>query len=220
VAAVHDSFMPLSGIAMLTAMQVDAFFGGLGTGWINMFIYLIIAVFIGTLMIGRSPEMFGKKIGTKEMQVAVSVSVLQIMVPVCLAAIACFIYINYGGDNLGWLSNKGPHGFTTMLYEYVSSTAGNGSNFAGLGNNTAFWNLTTSLAMLCGRFIPIIGGLLIIGLVREKKYIPSSLGTLQIDSYTFGAFLFAVIIILTVLSLFVILMAGPIAEHFSLLTKT
>ena len=217
VAAVHDSFMPQSDLAMLVGMQVDAFYGGLGTGWINMFIFLVIAVFIGTLMIGRSPELFGKKIGIPEMQVAVGVNVLQLFVPVCLAAIACFIYMKIGNPNLGWLTNMGPHGFTTMLYEYITSAAGNGSNFAGLNNNTPFWNLTTSLAMLTGRFVPIIGGLLIIGFMREKKYIPSSSGTLQTDSYTFGAFLFAVIIVLSVLSLFVILMAGPIAEHFSLI---
>src|ERR1700722_16140014 len=183
-----------------------------------MFMYLVIAVFIGTLMIGRSPEMFGKKISTKEMQVAVIVNVLQIFVPVALAAIACFVYINKsgGGDTLGWLSNKGPHGFTTMLYEYISSVAGNGSDFAGLGNNTLFWNLTTAVAMLSGRFVPIIGGLMIIGLMKQKKFIPASLGTLQTDSATFGVFLFAIIIILSVLSLFVIFMAGPIAEYFSL----
>ncbi len=218
VVAVQDSYMPLSSVALLVGMQVDAFFGGLGTGWINMLIYLVIAVFIGTLMIGRSPELFGKKISTKEMQVAVIVSVLQILVPVALAAIACFVYVNKsgGGDTLGWLSNKGPHGFTTMLYEFVSSVAGNGSNFSGLGNNTTFWNLTTSLAMLSGRFVPIIGGLMIVGLMKQKKYIPASLGTLQTDSATFGVFLFTIIIILSVLSLFVILMAGPILEHFSL----
>jgi K+-transporting ATPase ATPase A chain len=219
VAAVHDSFMPMSDIAMLIGMQVDAFYGGLGTGWINMFIFLVIAVFIGTLMIGRSPELFGKKISTHEMQAAVGVSVLQILVPVALAATACFVYTNNLGGSVSWLSNKGAHGFTTMLYEYVTSTAGNGSNFAGLNNNTPFWNLTTGVAMLFGRFVPIIGGLLIIGLMREKKYIPSSLGTLPTDSYTFGTFLFAVILVLSVLSLFVILMAGPIAEHFSLLNK-
>jgi K+-transporting ATPase ATPase A chain len=218
VASVHDSYMPLSATAMLIGMQVDAFFGGLGTGWINMFMYLIIAVFIGTLMIGRSPELFGKKISTKEMQVAVMVNVLQIFVPVTLAAVACFVYVNKsgGGDTLGWLNNKGPHGFTTMLYEYVSSVAGNGSNFAGLGNNTIYWNLTTSFAMLSGRFVPIIGGLMIVGLMKQKKFIPDSLGTLQTDSATFGIFLFAMILILSVLSLFVIFMAGPIAEHFSL----
>jgi potassium-transporting ATPase potassium-binding subunit len=222
VASVHDSYMPLSAMAMLIGMQVDAFFGGLGTGWINMFMYLVIAVFIGTLMIGRSPELFGKKISTKEMQVAVLVNVLQIFVPLALAAaaIACFIYVNKtdGGDTLSWLSNKGPHGFTTMLYEYISSVAGNGSNFAGLGNNTLFWNLTTSIAMLSGRFVPITGAFMIIGLMKKKKFIPASLGTLQTDSATFGVFLFALIIILSVLSLFVIFMAGPIAEHFLLHT--
>ncbi len=152
------------------------------------------------------------------MQVAVGVSVLQIFVPVALAAIACFVFVNKagGGDTLGWLSNKGPHGFTSMLYEFISSVAGNGSNFAGLGNNTIFWNLTTALAMLCGRFVPIVGALMIIGLMKQKKFIPASLGTLQTDSATFGIFLFAIIIILSVLSLFVIFMAGPIAEHFSL----
>ncbi|TWI94769.1 K+-transporting ATPase ATPase A chain [Mucilaginibacter frigoritolerans] len=218
VASVHDSYMPLSSTAMLIGMQIDAFFGGLGTGWINMFMYLIIAVFIGTLMIGRSPELFGKKISTKEMQVAVSVSVLQIFVPVVLAAIACFVYVNKtgGGDTLGWLSNKGPHGFTTMLYEFISSAAGNGSNFAGLGNNTLFWNLTTSIAMLSGRFVPIAGAFMIVGLMKQKKFIPASLGTLQTDSATFGVFLLVMILILSALSLFVILMAGPIAEHFIL----
>ncbi len=218
VASVHDSYMPLSATAMLIGMQVDAFFGGLGTGWINMFMYLVIAVFIGTLMIGRSPEMFGKKIGTKEMQVAVIVNVLQIFVPVALAAVACFVYVNEsgGGETLGWLSNKGPHGFTTMLYEYVSSVAGNGSNFAGLGNNTLFWNLTTAFAMLSGRYVPIAGAFMIVGLMKQKQFIPASLGTLQTDSATFGVFLFAIIIILSVLSLFVIFMAEPIAEHFAL----
>jgi K+-transporting ATPase ATPase A chain len=221
VASVHDSYMPLSATAMLIGMQVDAFFGGLGTGWINIFMYLVIAVFIGTLMIGRSPEFFGKKISTKEMQVAVAVNVLQVFVPVVLAAIACFIYVNKsgGGDTLGWLSNKGAHGFTTMLYEFVSSTAGNGSNFAGLGNNTLFWNLATAIAMLSGRFVPIAGGFMIIGLMKQKKFIPSSSGTLQTDSATFGVFLFTIILILSVLSLFVIFMTGPIAEHFTLAKK-
>jgi K+-transporting ATPase ATPase A chain len=216
VASVHDSYMPLSSVAMLIGMQIDAFFGGLGTGWINMFIYLIIAVFIATLMIGRSPELFGRKISIKEMRIATFVSVAQIFVPISLAAVACFVYVHKagGGTTLGWLSNKGPHGFTTMLYEYISAVAGNGSDFGGLGNNTCFWNLSTGLAMLAGRFIPIIGGLMIAGLVRQKQYTPASMGTLQTDSATFGVFLFAMIIILSALSLFIVLMAGPIYEHF------
>ena len=218
VAAIPDSFMPLSATAMLIGMQVDCFFGGLGTGWINMFIYLVIAVFIGTLMIGRSPELFGKKIDAKEMQVASLVSVLQIFTPVVFTAIACFIYVHKGGggDALGWLTNKGPHGFTTMLYEFISSGAGNGSNFSGLNNNTIFWNLSTSVCMLSGRFVPIAGGLMIAGLIKQKKAIPASSGTLQTDSGTFGLFLFSIILILSTLSLFMILLLGPLAEHFSL----
>lgn len=213
---VHDSYLPLSGVFMLVGMQIDAFYGGLGTGWINMFIYLIVAVFIATLMIGRTPELFGRKIGIREMQIAVAVSVALALVPMLLAAVASFVYIHYPGGNhqLGWLSNTGPHGFTTMLYEYVSSVAGNGSDFAGLGNNTVFWNISTAVAMLCGRFIPIIGAIMLAGLLQEKKYTPPSRGSLSVDTATFGTFLFLMIIILNALSFLPVLMLGPISEHF------
>lgn len=214
---VHDSYMPLSGVYMLVGMQIDGFFGGLGTGWINMFLYVLIAVFIGTLMIGRTPELFGKKIGIFEMKIAGAVSVAALLVPLGLAALANFVYVNYpgGGGSLGWLTNKKYHGFTTFLYEYISSVAGNGSEFSGLGNNTPFWNLTTSFAMLSGRFIPIIGGLRIAGALKEKKYTPLSSGSLRADSLTFGTFLFIVIILLNALSLLPALMLGPLAEYFS-----
>src|ERR1035438_10413807 len=183
---VHDSFAPLSGLFMMLAMNIDAFFGGLGTGWINMFIFLIITVFIGGLMIGRTAEIFGKKIGIKEIQIIVGITVLLFLVSYALAAIACFVHVNYSGgnDSLQWLSNKGPHGFTTMLYEYITSAAGNGSEFSGLGNNTIFWNLTTCVAMLVGRFIPTIGAIWIAGLLIEKQYIPPSSGTLKIENLT------------------------------------
>ncbi len=215
ITGMHDSYMPLSSVFMLAGMQIDAFFGGLGTGWINMFIYLIVAVFIGTLMIGRTPELFGKKIGIREMQIAVAVSVAATLVPMFFAAIACYVYIHFPGGNneLNWLSNKGPHAFTTMFYEYVSSVAGNGSNFGGLGNNTVFWNMSTALAMLCGRFIPIAGTIFIVGLLQQKKYIPLSGGSLPVDNATFGVFLLLVIIVLNALSFLPALMLGPIAEH-------
>jgi potassium-transporting ATPase potassium-binding subunit len=216
-AGVHDSFMPLSGIFMLVGMQIDAFYGGLGTGWINMFILLIVAVFIGTMMIGRTPEMFGKKIGILEMQIAVAVSVAQVMIPMVLGAIATYVYIHYPGGNneLNWLTNKGAHGFSTMIYEFVSSVAGNGSEFSGLGNNTVFWNLTTALAMFCGRFVPIAGALMIAGSLQQKRYAPLSKGTLRIDSSTFGAFLLIMIFLLNALSLLPIFMLGPVSEHLS-----
>ena len=211
---VHDSYMPLSAIGMLIGMQVDAFFGGLGTGWINMFIYLIIAVFIASLMIGRTPELMGRKISLREIQLAVMVSIISFSVPLILTAIACFVYINYpsGSESLGWLSNKGAHGFTTMYYEYVSSMAGNGSEFSGLGNNTPFWNLTTCIPMLMGRYIPIIGAFAIIGSYRTKQSVEPSFGTLKTESYTFGIFLFSLIMVLNVLSMFIVFIMGPIIE--------
>ena len=183
-----------------------------------MFIYLIIAVFIASLMIGRTPELLGRKISMNEMQIAVVVSILSSAVPLVLTAIACYVFMNYpgGGDALGWLSNKGPHGFTTMFYEYVSSMAGNGSEFSGLGNNTPYWNLTTCIPMLLGRFIPIIGAFFIIGSYRTKMYVEPSSGTLKTESYTFAAFLFSVIMILSVLSMFIVFIIGPIIENCQL----
>lgn len=215
ITGMHDSYMPLSAIGMLTGMQVDAFFGGLGTGWINLFIYLIIAVFIASLMIGRTPEFLGRKISLKEIQVAVVVNLASLAVPLILTAVACFTYLHYptGGEALGWLSNKGAHGFTTMFYEYVSSMAGNGSEFSGLGNNTAYWNLTTCIPMLLGRYLPIVGAFMIIGSYKTKLYTEPSSGTLKTESATFGAFLFFLIMILSVLSMFIVFIMGPIIEH-------
>ena len=115
-----------------------------------------------------------------------------------------------------WLSNKGYHGFTTFLYEYVSSMAGNGSEFSGLGNNTVFWNLSTAVVMLCGRFLPIAGALVIAGRLRQKKPAPVSSGSLAVDSVTFAAFLFIVIILLNALSFLPAFMLGPLAEHLTL----
>jgi potassium-transporting ATPase potassium-binding subunit len=216
--AAHDSYMPLGSISMLVGMHIDAFFGGLGTGWINMFLYLIIAVFIATLMIGRTPELFGRKIELREIQLASLVSVAQMLVPALFTAVACFVYVHYPGGNasLQWLSNKGYHGFTTFLYEFVSSMAGNGSEFSGLGNNTVFWNLSTAVVMLCGRFFPIAGALVIAGSLRQKKPAPVSSGSLAVDSTTFAAFLFIVIILLNALSFLPAFMLGPLAEHLSL----
>ncbi|HXB34701.1 MAG TPA: potassium-transporting ATPase subunit KdpA [Puia sp.] len=214
----HDSYMPLGGVTMLAGMHIDAFYGGLGTGWINIFLYLIIAVFIATLMIGRTPELLGRKIELREMQVASLVSVGQMLFPAMFTAIACFVYMHFPGGNeaLQWLTNKGAHGFTTFLYEFVSSMAGNGSEFSGLGNNTVFWNLTTSVVMLCGRFLPIAGALVIAGGLREKKATPSTSGSLSVNSMTFGVFLFIVIIFLNALSFLPAFMLGPLTEHLSL----
>ncbi|MBC8111473.1 MAG: potassium-transporting ATPase subunit A [Verrucomicrobia bacterium] len=212
--SMHDSFMPLSGISMLLAMLIDGFYGGIGTGWLNMFIYIIIAVFVGTLMIGRTPEIFGRKVGIPEIQIAIGITVIQPVTYLTFTAIACAVYLNQGNEVLGWLSNPAAHGFTTMLYEYVSSYAGNGSGFEGLGDNTPFWNLTTAFVMLVGRFVPIFGALIIAGLLAEKQYIPPSLGTLKVDSISFNLFLLLVIAIVNALSMFSTLILGPVIDHF------
>jgi potassium-transporting ATPase potassium-binding subunit len=213
IAGMHDSFMPLSGVFMLVGMQIDAFFGGLGTGFINFLVYLITALFIATLMIGRTPEILGKKISIREMQLAVGVNIIQVAVPLMLTAVACVVFTHYGNDTLGWLSNSGPHGFTTFLYEYISGGAGNGSGFEGLGDNTPFWNLTTAIPMLSGRFAPIVGMLALAGSLQKKPYTVPSAGTLKTDTFTFGAYTFLIILILNALYVLPAFMLGPASDH-------
>jgi K+-transporting ATPase ATPase A chain len=220
--SMHDSYTSLSGLFMLLGMQIDAFYGGVGTGFMYLFLYIIIAIFIGSLMIGRTPELLGKKVGQTEIQLATGVIVAQPLIYLGLTAVAVLLVSQTpdGGASLGWLSNRnagpnGYHGFTTMLYEYVSSVAGNGSGFEGLGDNTPFWNLTTALAMLLGRFIPIVGTLLIGAQLYQKPFVPSSSGTLPTESYTFGALLFIVIVIIGALCFFPALAIGPIAEYLT-----
>ncbi len=220
--SMHDSYTSLSGLFMLLGMQIDAFYGGVGTGFMYLFLYIIIAIFIGSLMIGRTPELLGKKVGQTEIQLATGVIVAQPLIYLGLTAVAVLLVSQTpdGGASLGWLSNpnagpNGYHGFTTMLYEYVSSVAGNGSGFEGLGDNTPFWNLTTALAMLLGRFIPIVGTLLISAQLYQKPFVPSSSGTLPTESYTFGALLFIVIVIIGALCFFPALAIGPIAEYLT-----
>lgn len=220
--SLHDSYTPLSGLFMLVGMQLDAFYGGLGTGFMYMFIYIVIAIFIGSLMIGRTPELLGKKVSIREMQIASGVIVAQPLLYLGATAIATAVYTQTpdAANTLKWLSNgnarpTGYHGFTTMLYEYVSSAAGNGSGFEALADNTPFWNLSTAVVMLLGRFIPIIGPVAIGGLLFEKQFIPQSSGTLPTESYTFGFFLVAVIFIIGALCFFPALAIGPIAEFLT-----
>ena len=211
--SMHDSYTPLSGVFMLLGMQVDAFYGGVGTGFLYMFLYIIIAIFIGSLMIGRTPELLGKKVGIPEIQIASFVIVT--MPLLYIGATGMAVTIQNAHPAIGWLSNPGFHGFTTMLYEFVSSAAGNGSGFEGLGDNTPFWNLSTALVMTGGRFIPIIGPLAIAGLLYEKRYIPPTSGVLPTESWTFGLLLTAVIIIIGALCFFPALAIGPIAEYLT-----
>ncbi|HCW08913.1 MAG TPA: potassium-transporting ATPase subunit KdpA [Cytophagales bacterium] len=214
VNAMHDSTMPLSGLNQLLAMMVNAFYGGCGVGILNFYIFIIIAVFISGLMVGRTPEFLGKKIEAKEMKIAMVVALLHPLL--ILAGTALSSYVFTKDPTIGWLNNPAFHGFSEMLYEYTSSAANNGSGFEGLGDNNVFWNLTTGLVLIFSRFLPIIGPVAIAGILANKKYVPESAGTLKTDTATFGMMVFAVIIILALLSFFPALALGPIAEYFTL----
>ena len=221
VNGMHDSTMPLTGLYQLLGMMVNAFYGGCGVGVLNYLIYIIIAVFISGLMVGRTPEFMGHKVEAREIKIAAFVTLLSAFLIKSFAALAAFMVAHHHGAGWAvppsaWLNNPSYHGFSEMLYEYTSSAANNGSGFEGLGDNNIFWNVTTGFVLILSRFIPIIGPVAIAGLLANKKFIPESSGTLRTDSWTFGMMTFAVIIILTALSFFPALALGPIAEYFSM----
>jgi K+-transporting ATPase ATPase A chain len=216
VNAMHDSFMPLTGMFTMLGMMINSFYGGVGVGFLNFYIFIIIAVFISGLMVGRTPELLGKKIEAKEMKIAAIIALLHPFLILAGTALSSHLYTLHPVDYAGWLNNPGHHGFSEMLYEYSSASANNGSEFGGLGGNTPYWNITDGLVMLLSRFLPIIGPIAIAGILAKKKYIPESAGTLKTDTGTFGIMVFAVIIIVAALSFFPALSLGPIAEYFSL----
>lgn len=216
VNAMHDSFTPLSGMNQLLAMMINAFYGGCGVGMLNFYVFIILAVFISGLMVGRTPEFLGKKIEAKEMKIAMVIALLHPFLILVGTAISSYLYTNNPTDYAGWLSNPNNHGFSQMLYEFTSSSANNGSGFEGLGDNTPFWNIACGIVMLLGRFLPIIGPVAIAGILANKKYTPESNGTLKTDTMTFGLMVFAVIAIVAALSFFPALALGPIAEYFLL----
>ncbi len=216
VNSMHDSFMPLSGMNQLLGMMVNCFYGGVGVGFLNFYIFIILAVFISGLMVGRTPEFLGKKIEAKEMKIAMMIALLHPFLILAGTAIASYIYTSDPEAFAGWLNNPGYHGFSEMLYEFTSSSANNGSGFEGLGDNTPFWNIACGIVMLMARYLPIIGPVAIAGSLAAKKYIPESAGTLKTDTATFGLMIFAVIALVAALSFFPALALGPIAEHFSL----
>lgn len=214
VNSMHDSAMPLSGLAQLMAMMVNSFYGGVGVGILNFYIFIIIAVFISGLMVGRTPEFLGKKIEAREMKIAMIVALLHPLLILSGTAISSYLYTK--DSSVGWLNNPGFHGFSEMLYEFTSASANNGSGFEGLGDNNLFWNISTGIVLILSRFLPIIGPVAIAGILANKKYIPESAGTLKTDTATFGVMIFAVIMILALLNFFPALALGPIAEYFSI----
>ena len=212
VNSMHDSTMPLSGMNELLAMMINSFYGGVGVGILNFFIFIILAVFISGLMVGRTPEFLGKKVEAREMKIAMIIALVHPFVILTGTALAT-AFPEYGASTL---NNPSFHGFSEILYEYTSASANNGSGFEGLGDNTMWWNVSTGIALILSRFLPIIGPVAIAGLMAEKKFIPEGEGTLKTDTATFGLMVFAIIAIVSALSFFPALTLGPIAEYFSL----
>ncbi len=212
VNSMHDSSMPLSGMNELLAMMINSFYGGVGVGILNFFVFIILAVFISGLMVGRTPEFLGKKIEAREMKIAMIIALIHPLLILAGTALATA----FPEQGASTLNNPGFHGFSEILYEYTSASANNGSGFEGLGDNTLWWNISTGFVLILSRFLPIIGPVAIAGLLASKKFVPESAGTLQTDTGTFGLVVFTVIAVVAALAFFPALTLGPVAEYFSL----
>jgi K+-transporting ATPase ATPase A chain len=216
VNAMHDSFTALGGMIPLINMELgEVIVGGVGAGLYGALMFVVLAVFVAGLMVGRTPEYLGKKIEAKEVKMAMlailslplgmlAFTALSVMLPQALASAA----------------NGGPHGFTEILYAYTSAAANNGSAFAGLSGNTDWYNLTLGVAMLIGRFLVIVPALAIAGSLAAKKTVPASLGTFPTHDGLFVGLIVGVIVIVGGLTFLPALALGPIAEHFAISSGT
>jgi K+-transporting ATPase ATPase A chain len=211
VNSMHDSFMPLSGLVLLSNMMLDeVIVGGPGSGLFGILLFAIIAVFIAGLMIGRTPEYLGKKIEGNEVKMTM---LALLCVPACILGIAAVAAVLPGA--IASLANTGPHGFSELLYAYSSGAATNGSAFAGLNANTPFYNLTLAGAMFVGRFAVIIPVLCIAGTLAAKRAVPAGAGTLPTHGPQFVGLLIGTAVIVGGLTFFSALALGPIAEFLA-----
>jgi potassium-transporting ATPase potassium-binding subunit len=207
----HDSFTPLGGFVPLANIQLsEVVFGGVGAGMYGILVYIILAVFIAGLMVGRTPEYLGKKIQAFEVQMAMLTVLIFSLLILSFTAISS-VSPDFGTSSI---FNPGPHGLSEMLYAYSSAAANNGSAFGGISVNTKWYNTTLGLTMLFGRFFMIIPPLAIAGSLSRKKLIPPSLGTLPVTTPLFSSLLVGVIVIVGALTFFPALSLGPIVEHF------
>ena len=208
VGCMHGSLNPLTLLAPFSGMWLNSAFGGVGVGFINFFLFMIIAIFIAGLMVGRTPEYLGKKIEAREMTLAAAAFLLHPLL--ILGGTALFAATSLGSETI---ANPGPRGFSEILYEFSSAAANNGSGLEGLGDNTTAWNIATGILMLLGRYLPIVIPLAIAGSLALKPAVAESSGTLRTDSATFGMVTFAVILFLGALTFLPAALLGPILEH-------
>ena len=207
----HDTLTPLGGLVPFVLMMLNDIFGGDGVGFVNITMYALLAVFIAGLMVGRTPEFLGRKIEAKEMKlIAITILIhpLIILVPSAIA-----LATEMGSSAI---SNPGFHGISQVVYEFTSSAANNGSGFEGLGDNTPFWNISTGLVMLFGRYFSMIAMLAVAGSLLAKKPVPETIGTIKTDNSTFLVILAVTVLIVGALTFFPVLALGPIAEYLTI----
>jgi len=210
VNASMDSFNPLGGLMARSGMLVNAIWGGVGCGFVNFIVYVWLAVFLSGLMIGRTPEIFGRKIETKEVTLLSSLIVLPALCILGFTAIAVSFPSITGNSNPGF------HGISQVFYEYASAFANNGSGMAGLKNDTPWWNLSAAFVILLGRYLPLVIPLMIAGLMAKKRVTPASSGGLTLETPTFCVTLIAIILVINVLSFLPAAVIGPIGEALQL----
>jgi len=213
VNAMHDSFMPLGGLVPLVNIMLgEVIFGGVGAGLYGMLIFVVLAVFIAGLMVGRTPEYLGKKIESYDVKMAMLYTLIFPLSILGFSAVALMM------PNLGLsaLTNAGPHGLSEILYAFTSATGNNGSAFAGLSANTHWYNLSLGAAMLIGRFLMAIPVLAIAGNLAKKKLVPPSPGTFPVHTPLFTVLLVGTIVIVGALTFFPALSLGPVLEHLLL----
>jgi K+-transporting ATPase ATPase A chain len=210
VNAMMDSLNPLTGLVPLVDMWLNATFGGVGVGLVNMWLYILVAVFLGGMLIGRTPTYIGHRIEAREVRLAILALALHGIL--ILGGTALFAATDWGAATT---SNPGPHGFSQILYEFTSASANNGSGFEGLGDNTVPWNVATGLVMLLARYLPILIPLAIVGLLAAKPRAAETDGTLSPDGATFGGLLTVTLLIFGALTFLPAAVLGPVAEQLA-----
>ncbi len=208
--AMHGSLNPLTGLIPMIDMWLNVTFGGVGVGLINMFLYIITAVFLAGMMVGRTPEYLARKVEAREMKLALLALLAHPLF--ILGGTALFATTPWG---LETIHDPGSHGFSEILYEFSSAAANNGSGFEGLGDNTVPWNIATGVIMLLARFIPIVAPLAIVGSLAAKRPTPESAGTFRTDTPLFGVVLAGTVLVVGALLFLPVAVLGPVAEHLS-----
>ena len=210
VNSMHDSLNPIAGAVPMVMMMLNVVFSGIGAGFENMLMYILVAVFISGLMVGRTPEYLGKKVEAKEVKLAMVAILLHPLLICCGAGL--FAATLWGSSTV---ANPGPHGFSEILYEYTSAAANNGSGFEGLADNNPWWNIGTGIVLLLGRFPALILPLAVAGFLSAKKRVPQTTGTLKTDDFTFAGMLLGTVLLVGALSFMPAVVLGPIADQLS-----